>query len=82
LKEGETMKATKDKNGSAYSLDMDNFTVIEHVGGTTHDCNHGGCRCESLMDLWTLIRHLWEMQGEYSADTMEALHTQMPTFAN
>ena len=76
-----TTKTINDKNGGTYSLDLDNLTVLEHADGTTSDCNPTSEPCENLLALWYLIRQLWEMRGEYSADTMEALHGQLPLAA-
>ena len=80
----DTMTTTKinDKNGGTYSLDLDNLTVLEYADGKTYDLNPTDEPCEGLLGLWYLIRQLWEMRGEYSADTMEALHQQMPNLAN
>ena len=72
-----------DKNGYSYSLDLVHLTVIEHdEDGRTDDLNPTDEPCDGLLGLWYLIRQLWEMRDAYSADTMEALHQQMPTMAN
>jgi len=73
------MEAITDKNGSAYRLDMDRLTVIEIRDRQELDCNPTDEPCETPLGLWYLIRGLWEMRGEFTADTMSALHMQLPT---